>query len=362
MDGSDNRSIIDRLYLKSAVRLAAQGLYTVTRNNPRVGCILVKNGQVLGRGFHKRDGGHHAEIEALQSATQSVSGSTAFVSLEPCCMHGRTPPCSSALIKAGVARVVVAELDPNPAVSGQGLAQLENAGLQTSVLELPQTRPLNPGYRKRMKHGQPYIRLKVGMSLDGRIGTASGESQWITCPDARMDVQRLRARSGAIVSGIGTVLHDDPRFNVRLATEVYTPPIRVIFDTHGRLPCNARILGCEGDVIVVCRNDAALPKRAVKWQHGNEEGDIENVVARMGREGINEVLVEAGPTLTGSFLKSGLWDEMIVYMAPKVLGSEGLPMARVQISRLSDAIGGTVALVDQIGEDVRIIVEHQPDP
>lgn len=359
MQGRSNQAEVDRLYLKSAVGLATKGLHSVTRNNPRVGCLLVDRGRVVGRGFHKQDGGPHAEVEAIRQANRDLSGCVAYVSLEPCCTHGRTPPCCDALIDAGVSRVVVAEVDPNPSVSGEGLERLSKAGIDVTILELPETTLLNPGYRKRMKHGRPFIRLKVAISMDGRIATESGESHWITCADARLDAHKLRARSGAIVSGIGTVLNDDPRFDVRLHSDNFTPPLRVIFDTHGRIPPNARMLRRAGEVVVVCQDSVELPAKVGKWPYAHDQGNIEEVVARLAHEGVNEVLVEAGPQLTGSFLSTKLWDELVVYIAPKILGSKGLPMAEVTVEKLSDAIGGSIASVDQLGDDVRVVVKNE---
>lgn len=358
MQCTNSQVEVDRLYLKSAVRLATKGLHSVTRNNPRVGCLIVKKGQVVGRGFHRFDGGPHAEVEAIRHASQDLAGCVAYVSLEPCCTHGRTPPCIDALVEAGISRVVVAEQDPNPSVSGQGLERLREAGIEVAVLELPEAKLLNPGFRKRMEKGLPYIRVKVGISLDGRVATETGESQWITCEDSRLDVHKLRARSGAIVSGIGTVLHDDPRFDVRLPSDTVTPPLRVIFDTRGRLPPNARLLSRKGEVVVVCRDDAAIPETVRKWHYADEHGNIEQVAARLAQEGVNEVLVEAGPKLTGAFLRTELWDELVVYIAPKILGFKGLPMANVTVEKLSDAVGGSVASVDQLGEDVRVVVTN----
>lgn len=359
MQSSSVRTEVDRLYLKSAIRLAAKGLHTVTRNNPRVGCLLVKHGRVVGRGFHRRDGGPHAEIEAIRNATEDLTGCVAYVSLEPCCTHGRTPPCSDILIDSAVKRVVVAELDPNPSVSGRGLKRLNESGVEVSVLKMVETKSLNPGYRKRMELGRPLVRVKVGMSIDGRIGAANGESQWITCSESRNDAHRLRARSGAIVSGIGTVLADDPRFNVRLDSEAGVAPIPVIFDTHGRIPHNASLLRTEAEVILVCADHVVLPKDIRTWRHTEEQGNPTNVINKLGKEGVNEVLVEAGPKLTGSFLKAGMWDELVVYVAPKLLGSEGLPMAKMKVASLRNAIGGKVESVDRLGDDVRIVIVNE---
>lgn len=349
---------VDRLYLLTAIRLAEKGLYSVTRNNPRVGCLLVKNGRVIGRGFHQRDGDDHAEVVALKNAEESPNGATAYVSLEPCCIQGRTPPCTLALVEAGIRRVVCAERDPHPAVLGKGIENLELSGIEVSLLELEETRHLNPGYRKRISKSMPYVRIKTGMSLDGRIAMSDGESRWITHSKARSDVQRLRARSGAIISGIGTVLHDDPKFTVREDCYAGSSPLRVIFDTNGRLPANAEMLRHEGNVIVVCNSNASVPNGIEKWVHSGASADIAGVLSRLAERGVNEVLVEAGSKMTGSFVASDLWDEIVVYVAPKILGSSSMPLAQLNIDRLADSIKGRVESADRIGPDVRIVITN----
>ena len=347
---------LDRLYLLATIRLAEKGLYSVTRNNPRVGCLLVKDGRVIGRGFHQRDGGDHAEVVALKRTTERTEGSTAYVSLEPCCIQGRTPACTDALIQAGIRRVVCAERDPHAKVDGKGIEILQQSGIEVSLLEIPEARNLNPGYRKRVTEAKPYVRIKSGMSLDGRIAMASGESQWITGAEARLDVQRLRGRSAAIVSGIGTVLKDNPRFTVRAETYSESRPIRVVFDTKGRLPSDAKMLQVDGDIVVVCNENASLPQGVEKWTHSENHANLDAVLSRLAEEGANEVLVEAGSKLTGSFLRSGLWDELVVYVAPKLLGSRSRALADIAVDRLCDGISGSIESIERLGQDVRIVI------
>lgn len=349
-----HRPTVDKLYTFAAIRLAANGLYTVTCNNPRVGCVLVKNGNVIGRGFHRRDGGAHAEIQALDTASEDPAGATAYVSLEPCCIQGRTPPCTAALISAGIQRVVIGELDPNPRVNGSGVQILKDASISVTVLELTAARKLNPGFHKRMTEARPFIRVKAGMSLDGRVAMANGESQWITGSEARSDVQRFRARSGAIITGINTVLRDDPRLNVRDSRFESSCPIRIVFDTHGRLREDAEIFKHPGQVIVVCHSSATPPPTAVKWEHQSDRAELDHVHQRLATIGVNEVLVEAGPTLTTSYLQSGLWDELIVYIAPKLLGSDAHSVTQMSIDALCDAVQGRLQSVDRIGKDLRL--------
>lgn len=351
-----HRPTADKLYTFAAIRLAANALYTVTCNNPRVGCILVKQGRVIGRGFHRRDGGAHAEIQALNTASEDPAEATAYVSLEPCSIQGRTPPCTTALISAGIQRVVIGELDPNPLVNGTGVKTLKEASISVTVLELPEARTLNPGFHKRMKEARPFIRIKAGMSLDGRVAMANGESQWITGSEARSDVQRLRARSGAIITGINTVLRDNPRLTVRDSRFESSCPIRVIFDTQGQLPADAEILKHPGQVIVVCHSSATPPPTAVKWEHQSTRADLDHVHQQLAGIGVNEVLVEAGPTLITSYLQSGLWDELIIYVAPKFLGSDAHSVTQMSINALCDAVQGQLQSVDQVGKDLRLVI------
>ncbi|MXZ55985.1 MAG: bifunctional diaminohydroxyphosphoribosylaminopyrimidine deaminase/5-amino-6-(5-phosphoribosylamino)uracil reductase RibD [Gammaproteobacteria bacterium] len=351
-----HRPTVDKLYTHAAIRLAANGLYRVTRNNPRVGCLLVKNGTVIGRGAHLHDGGAHAEVQALATASEDPSGATAYVSLEPCCIEGRTPPCTAALISAGIHRVVVGELDPNPEVNGSGVRELQEASISVTVLGLVEARSLNPGFHKRMTHARPYVRVKSGMSLDGRVAMESGESQWITSSDARQDVQRLRARSGAIVTGKNTILSDNPKLTVRDTRYGSCSPMRVVLDTQGQTPSDAELFKHPGEVVLVCNSTATTPPNSIKWEHDNAQADLDSVHERLAKVGVNEVLVEAGPTLTSSYLQTGLWDEFVFYVAPKILGSRARPVAQLQIDALCNAINGKLHSIDTIGEDLRIVI------
>ena len=320
----------DHRYMARAIRLAERGLYT-THPNPRVGCVLVNDGEIVGEGWHERAGGPHAERNALAAAGERARGAVAYVSLEPCCHHGRTPPCTEGLIEAGVSRVVAAMGDPNPLVAGKGLALLEQAGIEVEcgLLE-PQARALNPGFVKRMERGLPHVRCKLAMSLDGRTAMASGESKWITSEAARADVQRLRARSEAIVTGIGTVLADDPSLNVRMGAGELPgvegepiQPVRVVLDSRLRMPEQARMLGLPGQTLVLCIDQD--PSHAVRLEgagavvyevpESDDRVDLESALRYLARQEINEVLLETGPTLAGSALQAGLVDELVIYMA-----------------------------------------------
>ena len=336
--------------------MAHQGLYEVTRNNPRVGCLLVKDGSIIARGYHREDGGDHAEINALKHAGANAKGSTAYVSLEPCCFHGRTPPCTQALIAAGIHRVVIAEKDSNPQVNGNGIEQLRSAGIEVSTFAVEGVSDLNPGFHKRVTLQRPYVRVKSGMSLDGRVAMSSGQSQWITGGEARSDVQRLRGRSSAIVTGIGTVLSDNPRLDVRDPRFRGSPLIRVVFDTHGQFPSDAAMLNTEGSIVLVCNSDVEPREGVERWSHSQNRAPIEDVLEKMASIGFNEVLVEAGPRLTGSFLKSGLWDELVLYVAPKFLGSTAKSVADLRLDRLGDAIVGKIKSIDSLGADVRVVL------
>ena len=343
--------------MRSAMHLAERGLFTVTRNNPRVGCLLVKDGVVVGRGWHRRDGGDHAEIEALRAAGTSASGCTAYVTLEPCSWEGRTQACTRALVEHGVATVVFGLRDPHPKVNGQGASALRASGVEVRELSLGDLDSLNPGQAKRLSDNRPWVRIKSAISLDGRIAMASGESQWITGRAARHDVQYWRARSGAILTGIGTVLADDPQLNVRDSRFPDSTPFRVVVDSRGRIPPDARIFQEAGDVIVVCgagANVDALRPLATVWQFPVESIDLRSVLTRIASEGVNEVLVEAGAQMNGSILKEGLWDELLLYIAPKVLGRTAQPFSSHQVSRMADALGARVESVVQLDCDTRL--------
>ncbi len=328
-----------------ALQLAARGMNTTTPN-PRVGCVLVKDGAIIAEGWHEKAGGPHAEIAALQkvAAGKMAIGASAYVTLEPCSHHGRTPPCADALIAAGVRRVVAAMQDPNPLVAGRGLDRLRAAGIEVACGLLEQeARELNIGFVSRMTRGRPWLRLKVAASLDGKIALANGRSQWITGPEARRDGHAWRARSCAVLTGIGTVKKDDPRLTVR-EVETTRQPLRVLVDSRLELSPGAAIL--EGGCLVACAIDA--PEKADRLAaHGAEvislpdaqgKVDLLALVAELGRRGINEVMVEAGAKLNGSLLRAGCVDELLIYQAPMLLGDAARGMFELgELTRLTEA-------------------------
>lgn len=355
-----------------ALALAAEG--TMTHPNPRVGCVLTRDGQVVGEGFHARAGEAHAEAAALAAAGAAARGATAYVSLEPCCHQGRTPPCTDALIAAGVAEVVAPMVDPNPKVAGQGFAALERAGIKVRHgLMHAQAAALNPGFIKRMTHGRPFVRVKVGMSLDGRIALANGESRWITGPEARADVQALRARSDAIVTGVGTVLADDPSLTVRDAAGCALPrqPLRVVLDAALRLPADARLLAQPGRTLVFTAARDAHHASALSEAHAEivsvpaelaADGarpdlllDLEAVLDALGARQINEVLVEAGTTLAGAFVAAGLVDELVLYVAPTLLGNGArAAFALPALASLDERVALEIVEMRAVGRDWRV--------
>ena len=358
-----------------AVQLAERGLYT-TMPNPRVGCVITDSqGNVLAEGWHRRAGLPHAEIEALQLAGARARGATVYVTLEPCSHTGKTGPCADALIDAGVAKVVFGMQDPNPAVSGSGLQKLRDAGIEIEgpVLE-EQCRALNPGFIKRMALGLPLVRSKSAMSLDGRTAMASGESKWVTGPAARADVQRLRARSCAVVTGVETVRFDNPNLNVRadeialelLAAEqaAEVQPLRVIVDSRLRTPGNAFILQGDAPTLICTTDQADLSRRERLEQKGAEvvvlpagdDGrvDLLALLKELARRQCNEVLVESGATLSGEFLYRGHIDELIVYVAPKLLGSTARPLFELPIERMGSVLPITITDMRAVGHDWRI--------
>lgn len=352
---------IDRLYMQAAVRLAERGLFTVTRNNPRVGCLLVNRGAVVGRGWHQEDGGPHAEVNAIADAGSHAKGATAYVSLEPCPFKGRTPACTDALDNAGIVRVVIGARDPHGRVRGAGIERLEALGMQVKVMGLPVPGELNPGIYRRHREARPFVRLKIAASLDGRTAMADGSSQWITGESARRDGQYWRARSGAIVTGIGTVLDDDPRLTVREAAFKGCTPWRVVLDSQARFPHDARMLDEPGRIVVVCGRDAhgtTLPDRVETWHQTTTTIDIATVLRDLSKEGVNELLVEAGNRLTGSFVGSGLWDEAIVYFAPKFMGSTAKPMSNVQLDSMADTLNAEVVSLNQFDADWRVVLRR----
>ena len=376
--------------MAQALRLAERGLYS-TSPNPRVGCVLVKEGRIVGEGWHEKAGGPHAEVQALRAAMaagEDVRGATAYVTLEPCSHHGRTPPCADGLVAAGIARVVAAMEDPNPLVAGRGLARLRGAGIETACGLLEETaRELNIGFVSRMTRGRPWLRLKAAASLDGKTALSNGLSQWITGPEARQDGHRWRARACAILTGIGTVRDDNPRMSVR---DVDTPrqPLRVVVDSRLEMPPSARLLDQveEGGAVLIVgavdiggrsealrargaevvllpesrpglqpdfqpRSQEIRPDAAVKTKV-----DLPALLVELGRRGVNELHVEAGCRLNGSLLKAGLVDELLLYLAPCLIGHEarglfGLPEALDLEKKHRLAIRD----LRQVGPDIRVL-------
>ncbi|KAA0690124.1 bifunctional diaminohydroxyphosphoribosylaminopyrimidine deaminase/5-amino-6-(5-phosphoribosylamino)uracil reductase RibD [Halopseudomonas laoshanensis] len=367
-----DQDALDSRMMARALQLAYKGLYT-TEPNPRVGCVLVRDGEIVGEGWHARAGEGHAEVNALAQAGDRARGATAYVTLEPCSHTGKTPPCADALINAGVARVVAAMQDPNPLVAGKGLARLRDAGIQVECgLQEAEARALNPGFIKRMQTGMPYVRVKLAMSLDGRTAMANGESQWITGPDARADVQRLRARSGAVISGADAVLLDDSALTVR-AAELGLPeveaaaaaarqPLRVLVDGRLRVPLENRLFREAGPLLVACKllrgrvqgyvfagaELLTLPDKAQEYV------DLKALLLELAKRGCNEVLVESGARLAGAFVNAGLVDELVVYMAPRLLGSRARPLLELPFDTMAEAMQLDVTDMRVVGRDWRI--------
>ena len=355
----------DHHHMVRALELARRGLYS-TPPNPSVGCVLARWGQVVGEGYHQRTGEPHAEVIALAEAGGAARGATAYVTLEPCSHHGRTPPCTEALVAAGVRRVVVAMRDPNPRVDGSGLARLEAAGIVTAAgLLAGEATELNRGFVRRMRTGRPWVTLKLGASLDGRTALANGTSKWITGERARVDVQRLRARASAIVTGSGTVLADDPMLTVRDPELELRGrrPLRVVLDSLLRTPPGAQVLSFADSTLILTR-DAATPAAIELREAGvqveslpsSDEGlDLEAVLDRLGERECNEVLVEAGPTLAGEFVRRGLVDEIVVYMAPVVLGHAARSLFNLPpLERMCDRCEFEWRDVARVGDDLRL--------
>lgn len=348
----------ERRWMARAIQLALRGLYS-TDPNPRVGCVLVREGEVVGEGWHEQAGGPHAEVVALQQAGKRAHGASCYVTLEPCGHTGRTGPCTDALIAAGIKRLIAATEDPNPAVAGKGLRQLHEAGLDTHHgLLAAEARALNPGFFSRMQRGRPFVRLKQALSLDGRTALYSGESRWITCEAARADVQRLRARCSAILTGVGAVLKDNPRLNVRLETP--RQPRRVILDSKLRTPADARLFEAGGSVIIFAAEgaqaNAELQQRAhIEFVPQGEAGlNLASVLRRLAQLECNEVHVEGGATLAGALLQAAMVDEWVLYVAPTLLGQDGLPLARLHaLESMQHRLHFTWKDLRRVGEDLK---------
>ncbi|HAR90725.1 MAG TPA: bifunctional diaminohydroxyphosphoribosylaminopyrimidine deaminase/5-amino-6-(5-phosphoribosylamino)uracil reductase RibD [Gammaproteobacteria bacterium] len=353
--------------------------------NPRVGCVLVHDGQVISEGWHSAAGADHAEVMALTNAGRDPRGATAFVSLEPCAHHGKTGPCSDALIAAGIARVVIPMQDPNPEVAGKGIAKMEEAGIEVIMLPDFETaaRRLNPGFFHRIEQGRPLVRMKLAMSLDGRTALANGASKWITDAASRADVQRLRAASSAVLTGVGTVLADDPSLNVRrdelglseaqlLRNELnlQEPPLRIVLDSRRRMPPTAKLLGLDGRVVVYstvsAENSELLNSENVdlRLAGSGDRIDLQTVLESLAAEyQCNDVLIEAGPTLCGAFFQSKLVDELVVYIAPKLLGSDAKPLLDlVGITQISAAPEFQIIETQQVDNDVKLVLKPLANP
>ncbi|GAB3110263.1 bifunctional diaminohydroxyphosphoribosylaminopyrimidine deaminase/5-amino-6-(5-phosphoribosylamino)uracil reductase RibD [Aestuariicella hydrocarbonica] len=367
--------VADRRHMARAIHLAQEGVYS-TMPNPRVGCVLVRDGVVVGEGWHERAGQGHAEVNALAQAGTCAQGATAYVTLEPCSHTGKTGPCCEALAAAGIARVVYGMEDPNPQVAGRGLAYLQAAGVVVAgpLLE-DEAWALNPGFIRRMEGGRPWVRCKMAMSLDGRTAMASGESKWVTGPSARADVQRLRARSCAIITGIGSILHDDSALTVRehelklpnagLAASIQ--PLRVVLDSNQQLLASAKVVQSPPRTLVVSAQAQASPALAetaveqISLPGADGKVDLEKLLHELGRRQCNEVLVEAGANLAAAFLRRGLLDELVIYMAPKLMGSEARPLFDLPLQRMSAQLPLTITDMRAVGNDWRITARPDPD-
>ncbi len=356
----------DQAHMAQALRLAKRGLYS-TSPNPRVGCVIVRDGVVVGEGWHQRAGEAHAEVNALQQAGAAARGATAYVTLEPCSHHGRTPPCTEALLAAGIGRVVAAMADPNPLVAGRGLAQLQAAGVAVDVgLMADEAHELNIGFVSRMTRQRPWVRLKAAASLDGKTALQNGESQWITGPQARQDGHCWRARACAILSGIGTVRKDDPQLNVR-GVDTPRQPLKVIVESRLELSPAARLLEAGNVLLVsagqavaeVAEKAAALRERGAEildLPDGKGRVDLHALLHELARRGLNEVHVEAGSRLNGALLAAGLVDEVLLYLAPCLLGdtAQGL-FALPALESLAGKHRLAIREVKQFGDDLRVL-------
>ncbi|QYJ79721.1 bifunctional diaminohydroxyphosphoribosylaminopyrimidine deaminase/5-amino-6-(5-phosphoribosylamino)uracil reductase RibD [Shewanella acanthi] len=373
-----NWSVLDNQMMSRAIRLARRGFYT-TRPNPSVGCVIVKDNQIIGEGYHQRAGEPHAEVHALRMAGENACGATAYVTLEPCSHYGRTPPCALALINNGIKRVVVAVEDPNPQVGGRGIQMLRDAGIEVDVgLHRDEAYALNLGFMQRMEIGLPWVTVKLAASLDGKTALSNGVSKWITGSDARRDVQRLRLRSCALITGIETILADDPALNVRyqelgsvkdsLNEELLLQPLRVILDSRCRMPSSAALFAITSPILLVStlayseEFKALLPEHVTCLQLSAVDGrvSIPELLAYLGQS-CNQVLVEAGATLAGAFLAEGLVNELVLYQAMKILGAKGRNLLELpDYQMMSDIPDLTPTDVRKLGKDTRITLSVKP--
>jgi len=355
-------SATDHAMMARALRLAERGAYT-TKPNPMVGCVIAHGDDVVGEGFHQRAGEPHAEVFALRDAGERARGATGYVTLEPCAHTGRTPPCTDSLIAAGVTRVVAACRDPFEKVDGEGLRKLEAAGIAVDVgLMETQARALNRGFFARVQRGRPWLRIKLGMSLDGRTALANGASKWITGEAARADVQRWRARCGALLTASGTVLVDNPLLTVRLVGEAFVPPLRVVLDPGLAIPETSRILDDNAPTLLFHASDTRVPSylrdrdlAAIPSVHGML--DLDAALRLLAARGINEVQVEAGATLCGALLEAGLVDELLLYVAPRLLGADARALVYGP-NPATLAAAPELELLDtrQVGNDLRLLL------
>ena len=364
-----NQASADQTFIARAIQLAKKGQYT-THPNPRVGCVIVKDNKIIGEGFHQRAGYAHAEINAMKAATESLEGATAYVTLEPCSHTGKTPPCANALVKSGIKRVVIAMQDPNPQVAGQGIKKLREAGVEVEIGTLEQeSRGINPGYIKRLEKGLPWVRVKLAMSLDGKTAMASGESQWITGEAARTDVQRLRASADAVLTGSGTAIADDPSLNVRLSEDELGieghvhQPLRVVLDSRLRLPLEAKMLTLDGETLIYSCADKLQRTKQLETagariqilESGTKRLSLEAVLKDLAKKHINEIHVEAGATLCGALLQQQLVDELVIYMAPSIMGCDARGLLELPgLNQMKDKINLNIQDIRAVGNDWRI--------
>jgi len=371
-------TIADREFMSRALELAAKGRYTASPN-PTVGCVLVRDASAIGEGYTRPAGGNHAEVEALGDLSKAAtSGATAYVTLEPCSHTGKTGPCVDALINAEISRVVIACEDPNPKVAGQGIKLLEQAGIEVACgLFEDQAREINRGFIKRQEHGTPWVLVKMAASLDGRTAMASGQSQWITTPASRKDVQRLRAATCAIITGIGTQMMDDPSLTVRInnddvdVEDSLRQPLRVVVDSRMQMSPESRMLAQPGDTLIATLDQSEQREKALALKAAGADVvflpaldghvDLQQLLLELARRECNNVMVEAGAGLAGAFVAEGLLDELVCYWAPKLFGSDARPMFELPIQTIDAHLALSVKDIRQIGEDIRITLRPDKD-